>query len=151
MSHSKIQQFAQKAFVINEGNLLCVRKSKDDPSWPLHWEIPGGRMEFGEDVDSHICREVREETCLDIIPGQPFYIWQWSFDREGISHQVIAVARLTQLKDLNHAVPSLEGQDEFDYLDKVEWVPLEHLGDVKWVPNIVPVIDAFFALPEVSV
>ncbi len=149
MAHSKIQHFAQKAFVVHEGKLLCVRKSEEEPAWPLDWETPGGRMDFGEDVNDHFCREVKEEANVDIIPGRPFYIWQWVFEREGVSRQIIAVARLATLKDPENAVASLDNQANFDYLDKVEWVPIDQLTAQKWIPNFVPVIEAFLALPEV--
>ena len=127
MAHSQIQQFAQKGFVIHDNKLLCVRKSKDDPSWPLHWEVPGGRMDFGEDVESHFCREVEEETNLKIIPERPFHIWQWTFEREGVERQIIDVARLAILINLNTVEPSLNHQANFDYLDKVEWISLDTL------------------------
>ena len=34
------------------------------------WNLPGGGMEVGETVDEAICREVREETGLDVKVGQ---------------------------------------------------------------------------------
>ncbi len=145
-THQKIQQFAQKAFIVHDNSLLCARKSKDEPNWPLYWEIPGGRMNFGEDVDNHICREVREETGLEIIPGQPFYIWQWVFDRHDKQHQVIAVARLATLKNEGHIETSMDGHEADEYLDKIEWVPLVDLPNLKWIPNMKPVIDAFLKI-----
>src|SRR5437762_8381547 len=54
--------FAQKAFIWNHGRLLLVRKSDEDPNQPGRWEVPGGRMEFGEEVDEHLIREVNEEV-----------------------------------------------------------------------------------------
>ena len=44
----RLQQFAQKAFVVHNGALLMVRKSSGDPHNPGRWEVPGGRMSFGE-------------------------------------------------------------------------------------------------------
>jgi ADP-ribose pyrophosphatase YjhB (NUDIX family) len=43
--------FAQKAFIVKENRLLMVKKSKDDPKNPNKWEVPGGRMEFGESYE----------------------------------------------------------------------------------------------------
>lgn len=151
MSHSQIQQFAQKGFVVHDGKLLCVRKSEEEPTWPLHWEIPGGRMEFGEEVDDHFCREVKEETNLEIIPGRPFYIWQWVFNRKGNLHQVVAVARLATLKNKNDFTLSMDNHDQEDFIDRVEWVPLEQLKTKKWIPNLIPVMEAFLALPEITI
>ena len=33
-----------------------------------HWEPPGGVLELGEAIHEGLCREVREETGLDIAP-----------------------------------------------------------------------------------
>jgi|SRR5579875_107594 len=33
-----------------------------------HWEPPGGVLELGEAIHDGLCREVREETGLDIAP-----------------------------------------------------------------------------------
>ena len=35
-------RFAQKAFIVDNGKLLLVKKSKDDPYHPGEWEVPGG-------------------------------------------------------------------------------------------------------------
>jgi ADP-ribose pyrophosphatase YjhB (NUDIX family) len=49
------------ALIFEEGHvLLSLRRDID---W---WNLPGGGMEAGETVDEAVCREVREETGLDV-------------------------------------------------------------------------------------
>ncbi len=58
-------------FVVNrKGEFLVVRRAMND-SLPGIWEMPGGKVEFGEDPKAAVVREVREETGLDIIPIRP--------------------------------------------------------------------------------
>ena len=58
---------AQKAILIREdGKLLAIRRSKTDPLRPLTWDIPGGEVEYGEDLTESIRREVREEAGIDL-------------------------------------------------------------------------------------
>jgi 8-oxo-dGTP diphosphatase len=45
----------------DEGNVLLGHRR--DIDW---WNLPGGGMEAGETVDEAICREVREETGLEV-------------------------------------------------------------------------------------
>ena len=67
---------AQKAGLVREdGKVLTLRRSKTDPNRPFTWDIPGGDVEYGEDLTEAIKREVREEsgivleslTLIDVI------------------------------------------------------------------------------------
>ncbi len=135
--------FAQKAFILKDGKLLLIKKLAKDPIQPNKWEVPGGRMKFGEDIDESIKREVYEEVGLLIEPGEPFFIWQWQFNhktKDGVDEriQIVAVARLCQYKA---GSISIEGQEEEDYISDCTWVKL---GDIKKhdiIANMYPVID----------
>lgn len=60
-------QIAQKAILIREdGNILALRRSDTDPTRPLTWDLPGGEVEFGEDLLESIKREIREEVELTV-------------------------------------------------------------------------------------
>lgn len=140
--------FAQKAFIVKENKLLMVKKSKDDPKNPNKWEVPGGRMEFGEAVDEHIKREVKEEVGLDIQIGEPFAIWTWKIKKQksdGISEevQIVAVASVcyTDTTDINDS-----GQVEDDYLSDMRWVPIDEVMSYDLMPDIVPVVQKFLKI-----
>lgn len=140
--HDKFQ-FAQKAFIARHGSLLLVRKSSDDPENPGLWEVPGGRMAFGEDVDDHIRREVYEEVGLDIVPGRPFYVWQWVMPNQrdpGSRIQVVAVARLCLARS---AEVSSANRMHDDFLDDCRWVPLHKLSTYKLIPSLTPAMSRF--------
>jgi len=136
--------FAQKAFIVRNQELLLVRKSADDPNQPGLWEVPGGRMNFGEEVDDHLKREVREEVGLDVIPGAPFHIWQWCVDRKKhgsvATWQIVAVARVCEA--VSTQLSSAERVEE-DYLAEMAWVPFADLGTYSLIPNMLPAIDLF--------
>lgn len=57
---------AVKAFVINNGKLLIVKRADDDRYMPGVWEVPGGKLDSGEDIETGLLRETKEETGLDI-------------------------------------------------------------------------------------
>ncbi len=138
------QFFAQKAFIVHDRSLLLVRKSADDPDQAGKWEVPGGRMEFGEEVDAHIRREVREEVGLEITPGQPFAIWQWQMERGETQMQVIAVARVCTTADPTAVDASQRVSD--DYLAETAWVKFEDVLSYDLIPNLRPVVARFLQL-----
>lgn len=141
--------FAQKAFIVDRGRLLLVRKAATDPSHPGKWEVPGGRMDFGEEVDDHIRREIKEEVGLEITPGPPFYLWQWILDRtdsdgQPYRMQVVAVARVCSVR-------SAELTEKYrvaeDHLGEMVWVDLDQISKYDFIPNMVPVVRAFLGSP----
>lgn len=138
-------RFAQKAFIVSRGNLLLVKKSADDPFHPNEWEVPGGRMEFGEKLDEHIKREVKEEVGLDIIPGEPFAMWTWILEKKGSDgetnkSQVVAVGRRCEAITLNI---DESGRVEDDFLADTAWVPINKVLEYKLIPDIIPAMQKF--------
>ena len=49
------------------GRLLLVRHKRERGGfWQGRWILPGGMLKVGEELDSGIIREVKEETGLDV-------------------------------------------------------------------------------------
>lgn len=64
-SGSACFRVAVSALIFNEGKVLLAHRR--DIDW---WNLPGGGMEEGETVDEALCREVLEETGLEVEIGQ---------------------------------------------------------------------------------
>jgi 8-oxo-dGTP diphosphatase len=63
-----------KAIILKDGKLLSVKRSDDDYSRPGAYDLPGGKLEFGEAAEDCILREIKEETTLDIKNLCPLHI-----------------------------------------------------------------------------
>lgn len=64
---------SQKAIIINKkGEILIIFRTKSAPTRPNSWDLPGGDLEFGEDAQESIIREIREETGLKVNGLRPF-------------------------------------------------------------------------------
>ncbi|MBI2545644.1 NUDIX domain-containing protein [Candidatus Woesearchaeota archaeon] len=59
-------RIAVKAFIVHDGKLLILKRRSKDTHKPNEWDIPGGRLEPGENPFSGLQREAKEETNLDI-------------------------------------------------------------------------------------
>jgi 8-oxo-dGTP diphosphatase len=67
---------AVKAVIQNPDNkILLIKKSGSEEVNPDTWDIPGGRINFGENLYTALWREVKEETGLDIEIIRPSNVW----------------------------------------------------------------------------
>jgi 8-oxo-dGTP diphosphatase len=80
-------RIAVKAFMLKDGKLLILRRSKEDIQNPGGWELPGGRLELGEDPRLGLMREIKEETGLYIDIKNPLNVRHF----ERIDGQVITM------------------------------------------------------------
>src|SRR5271155_4474923 len=59
------------ACIMREGGqqvLLSMRRAPGVPGLDNKWELPGGKVEFGETPEQTIVREIREELGIGIAP-----------------------------------------------------------------------------------
>ncbi|OGY23509.1 MAG: hypothetical protein A2172_04855 [Candidatus Woykebacteria bacterium RBG_13_40_15] len=50
--------------IVKSGKLLLIKRNKEP--FVEHWGMAGGKIEFGEDYDKAIVRELEEETGLEV-------------------------------------------------------------------------------------
>lgn len=83
---SKKIDFGVKALIINDSKYLAVHKAgiKD---WK--YELPGGRISFGETVEETLIREVKEELNLVVKPIR--LIDTWNYINDDNTKQVVGV------------------------------------------------------------
>ncbi|WP_084800668.1 NUDIX hydrolase [Promicromonospora kroppenstedtii] len=58
-----------KAVLGWRGRLPLLRNERDE------WELPGGKLDLGEDPASCLAREIREELAWDAAVGDPVHSW----------------------------------------------------------------------------
>ncbi len=64
---SKAYGVSMKALVFNiKGELLTLFRTETAPTRPNTWDLPGGDLDFGEEPDKAILREIKEEIGLKV-------------------------------------------------------------------------------------
>lgn len=69
---------AAKAVVVRDGRILVLQRSAGSSHDPGLWELPGGKMEYGEVLTEALAREVTEETGVSVRVGAPLLTWHFT-------------------------------------------------------------------------
>jgi ADP-ribose pyrophosphatase YjhB (NUDIX family) len=65
-----------KGVLVRDGRVLLLKNEREE------WELPGGKLELGEDPAVCVAREITEETGLPVTTGPILDAWQYHI-REG--------------------------------------------------------------------
>lgn len=71
---------AVKSLILHKDKFLLVKRRKNDPSRPDTWDVPGSRLDLGENPLSGVKREVFEETKLSIDIVAPVGVHHFTRD-----------------------------------------------------------------------
>ena len=77
-----------KIIVYNDDNkVLVLRRNAKSCVFPDMWDLPGGKIEFGETFHDSIIREIAEETGLHVeINDVPVYGWTGVVREKGVQY-----------------------------------------------------------------
>jgi 8-oxo-dGTP diphosphatase len=125
------------AIIIDHGRVLLVKRGHA----PLlgEWSIPGGVLEVGELLRQAAIREAREETGLEVEPGELLGVFDRVIRENGrIRYHYVLIDFLCRLLS---GTPCC-GSDA----DEVRWFTQEDAAQLKLAPDTAEVIRKGFAL-----
>lgn len=91
--------------------VFLAQRAMTKKFFPGVYELPGGHIDFGEDILFGLKREVREELGKDITVGDPFSVFTYINEVKGA--HAIEACYFAQFKDLLDDV-SLEPDDHMN-------------------------------------
>jgi 8-oxo-dGTP diphosphatase len=123
------------AVILDGDRVLLVRRGQE----PLkgEWSLPGGAVETGEALDAALAREVREETCLDVVVGPVVEVLDSiRRDAEGrAEYHYIIIDYACRVRDGSSSVAAC-GSDAAD----ADWVAIADLERYRVTPTAIAVI-----------
>lgn len=124
------------ALIFRRDRVLMAQRGKEPlKGW---WSLPGGALELGESLEAAVCREVLEETGLEVRPLKLFEVFERIMrDASGVPeyHYVLIdyVCRVTGGK-------LFPGDD----VSAVEWVRRRDLPSLRITEGTLAVIEKAF-------
>ncbi|MBI4225772.1 NUDIX hydrolase [Candidatus Roizmanbacteria bacterium] len=121
------QVITAAAFIHQDFNgvekVFLPKRSTRKKFMPGKYELPGGHLDFGEDITIGLKREITEELGVDINVGDPFYVFTYKNKVKG-SHSIEVVYFATLISSLSGI--QLNPQDHSEY----KWIAEEEIGKI---------------------
>lgn len=112
---------------------ILIGRRKNDPDIPeLSWAFPGGRPEYGEELDDAVKREIKEETDLDVENLGPVYAKTYPEKKDFLA--IYYLCENNSVKDISEQ--KLEPRDNFQELKWVEPEELENHFTTSFHPHL---------------
>jgi 8-oxo-dGTP diphosphatase len=114
----KIQKIGVSAFIYKDGKILILKRSKKEKFMPGFWDLPGGKVSFGESPEDAIVRETKEETNLDVEALKPYSLFSYLSDN-GI-RQTIDIQYITEVIEDPGDIKLSDAHEDFQWVSRNE-------------------------------
>ncbi len=109
-----------KAIILNDDKFLVLKQSRPGM---IYWDLPGGKLEYGETPEEAVIREVKEEVDLEVKPINLMGTW-WFYSPVN-KYQVICLTYVCEAR--NFAIdlsknPADETIKEYVWISKDEFL-----------------------------
>ncbi|MAF36058.1 hypothetical protein CL622_02985 [archaeon] len=126
---------AVRALIVDNDTFLVIKKEINGKEL---WDLPGGRIEYGESIADAVKREVKEEVSLDVTVDKPLGSW-WFFRLDNRDQMTCAtyvcIPSHTNV-DLNNN-PHDENIVDFKWLSKDEFLSDQYTADHESLKQLI--------------
>lgn len=117
----RAQRIVSAAFIFRNGRVLMAKRSSKANIFPNQYELPGGKIEFGEEPREALKREIMEELGVRIRVIEPFHVYNYIV-YDGKAHY-IEIVFLVELLDDESRIELKEHED-------IKWVNRNELESI---------------------
>lgn len=109
-----------------EKKFLLIQRAPKDDSLPGFWELPSGGIDEGENMETSVIREVKEESGIDISSYDLKLVDSESYSFTKENGDIKNVTETTYLVSLDNTPEVILSDEHVNY----QWVSLLELEDV---------------------
>ena len=115
----EFQKIVSTGFIVSQDKVLIVKRSMKEKFFPGVFELPGGKVDFGESAEKALIREIREETNLEIRVFEPFYTFSYiSGMQDGSKRHTIELVFRCELNCSREQLRLSKDHDDFRWIGK---------------------------------
>jgi len=132
------QRVACKGIIVRDNKILLLRESSihDTNTGVGQYSFPGGRVEPGESFQKGFIREIKEETGLDAIIGEPFFVGEWFPVIKGVPNHIVGIFFLCT--DPGGKIILSEEHDAY------KWVDMSNVSSIDLMKPDDEVVEKYF-------
>lgn len=114
------------AYIENENGDVLMGEHSDLPHkpYPLHWDMPGGKIDTGETVEEALIREVNEETGFDVEEFEHIGIFHNTGDETRDGKRLPGIGICYRVKVTGEFNPTEMNTMQFIKRDKIKHLKL---------------------------
>jgi len=101
--------FSIKTLIVKDSKFLAVYNISDNKKI---WDLPGGRMEFGESAEETLRREIYEELSIEIEPIKVIDTWNYMHNE---NTQITGIIYFSKMK--TNKISISDEHDGYDWID----------------------------------
>ena len=125
----KYQKITVGGLLVKDNKVLVVRRSSAEPYLTGYYELPGGKVDFGDHPKESLEREFMEEVNLKIIALYPYRVFTYVSDK-GNRHTVELVY-FVKIDDDVKNIKLSEEHDDFKWISVDEVNTLQISDEIK--------------------
>jgi 8-oxo-dGTP diphosphatase len=114
----KYQKIAVGGLLFHNGKILIVKRSQLENFLPGFYELPGGKVNFGESTKEAIEREFKEEVNLNVTSLKPCN--SYSYISDNGNRHTIDILHIVQLIDNPSNIKLSKEHDEFKWINPID-------------------------------
>ena len=130
------QKIVVAGVLCNKGKFLVLQRNVDESIFPGKWELPSGKVNFGEDPYDALKREIKEETGIDILNANPLTCTHYTIEKEDNKRHTVQIIYLAYADEKSIINIGLSNEHK-----AYKWIFPKELNDLDTFDDMITILE----------